>query len=159
MKCISLWQPWASLMVYGEKQNETRSWATSHRGVIAIHAAKTWNGQLSELALSHPFRAALRDCLPVDEWFEPPPGWLFRVLPFGAILGTVEIVDCVRITDANAPTGNERAFGDYTPGRFMWQTRNFFRFPTPIPFRGAQGVFEVPDSILPRIVPAPEVRG
>jgi hypothetical protein len=31
MKCITLWQPWASLILWGEKKIETRSWATQHR--------------------------------------------------------------------------------------------------------------------------------
>lgn len=40
MKAITIWQPWASLLAMGIKQYETRSWATSYRGPIAIHAAK-----------------------------------------------------------------------------------------------------------------------
>lgn len=40
MKAITLWQPWASLLACGAKGYETRSWATSYRGQIAIHAAK-----------------------------------------------------------------------------------------------------------------------
>ncbi len=40
MKAITIWQPWASLLACGAKQYETRSWATSYRGPIAIHAAK-----------------------------------------------------------------------------------------------------------------------
>ena len=40
MKAITIWQPWASLLVSGRKRYETRSWATSYRGPIAIHAAR-----------------------------------------------------------------------------------------------------------------------
>ena len=40
MKAITIWQPWASLLACGGKRFETRSWATSYRGPIAIHAAK-----------------------------------------------------------------------------------------------------------------------
>lgn len=40
LPCISLWQPWASALAIRSKRNETRSWATSYRGPIAIHAAK-----------------------------------------------------------------------------------------------------------------------
>jgi hypothetical protein len=39
MKAITIWQPWASLKACGAKEFETRSWATSYRGPIAIHAA------------------------------------------------------------------------------------------------------------------------
>ena len=39
MKALTIWQPWASLLVSGQKKYETRSWATAYRGPIAIHAA------------------------------------------------------------------------------------------------------------------------
>ena len=41
MKAITVWQPWATLLATGQKHNETRSWKTSYRGEILIHAAKT----------------------------------------------------------------------------------------------------------------------
>lgn len=40
MKALSLHQPWASLVALGVKTIETRSWSTSYRGPLAIHAAK-----------------------------------------------------------------------------------------------------------------------
>lgn len=39
MKALTLTQPWASLVALGEKRIETRSWGTSYRGELAIHAA------------------------------------------------------------------------------------------------------------------------
>jgi len=44
MKAITLYQPWASLLAIGPKKHETRSWKTKHRGWIAIHAAKRFDG-------------------------------------------------------------------------------------------------------------------
>ena len=44
LKAITLYEPWASLMAIGAKRNETRGCRTSHRGDIAIHAAKTDHG-------------------------------------------------------------------------------------------------------------------
>ncbi len=41
MKAITLHQPWATLVAVGAKRIETRSWATSYRGPLAIHAART----------------------------------------------------------------------------------------------------------------------
>lgn len=40
MKALSLWQPWAQLVVMGWKPWETRTWSTTHRGAPVIHAAK-----------------------------------------------------------------------------------------------------------------------
>lgn len=39
MKALTLHQPWASLVAIGVKTIETRSWPTSYRGPLAIHAA------------------------------------------------------------------------------------------------------------------------
>ena len=135
MKCISLWQPWATLMANGSKKNETRSWSTSYRGRIAIHAAKKWNKELRDLCWTEPFKTAL--------WFD-----LGKPLPRGALLCTVTIVDCIEITETNAPSSPEHDCGDYTPGRFMWITEDLQRATSPVACRGAQGIFEVPDSLV-----------
>jgi hypothetical protein len=37
---LTLWEPWASLIVAGFKRHETRHWSTKVRGRVAIHAAK-----------------------------------------------------------------------------------------------------------------------
>ncbi len=41
------------------------------------------------------------------------------------------------------------ARGLSAPRRYAWQRREFKRFAQPIPFRGQQGFFDVPESILP----------
>lgn len=41
MKALTLHQPWASLVALGVKTIETRSWGTSYRGPLAIHAGTT----------------------------------------------------------------------------------------------------------------------
>ncbi len=38
--CLSIRQPWAWLIVQGHKPIENRTWATSYRGPILIHAGK-----------------------------------------------------------------------------------------------------------------------
>jgi hypothetical protein len=135
MKCISLWQPWASLVVLGEKQNETRSWPTNFRGTLAIHAAKKpWN-QLpfmggGFLAYLHRALSAHR----IDLYF----------LPRGSIIGTVEIIDCVPVESLYSTLAEqERAFGDYSRGRYAWKLANPVMFNKPIPCKGQQGFWTV----------------
>jgi hypothetical protein len=41
MKCISLKQPYAELLVSGKKTIECRTWCTRFRGDFLIHASKT----------------------------------------------------------------------------------------------------------------------
>lgn len=148
-KALSLWQPWGTLMQLGLKRNETRGWETSYRGHLLIHAAKKWNGELERMCVAPPFFDPLVKALGLAAASFPR-----KSLPFGAILCRVRLVDCVRITPQNAPTGDERLFGDYTPGRFMWITDSLQVFPRPIPMNGAQGLFDVPATLVPGRVAA-----
>ena len=61
-------------------------------------------------------------------------------LPRGAVIGTVEIVDCVPVEELVDSLDNwERLLGDYSPGRFAWVLQNPVMFKTPIPAHGKQG--------------------
>lgn len=137
IKCVSLWQPWATLWVRGDKQNETRSWFTRYRGWLAVHAAKRRTADLDRLITTKPFSDVLAR--------------VERPLDVGVIVGFVHVVDCVKITPNNIPQlGNEFAFGDYTPGRFKWVTnarrevRRGVDGAHKLRMKGAQGLF-IPD--------------
>ncbi len=132
MKCISLWQPWASLVVLGKKRCETRSWRTSHCGPLAIHASKKWSKELARLSIGSPFGEILRG----------------RILPRGAIVGVVNLESCHTIDRTNVPQSPESEFGDYTFGRYRWDLSHAKQLAVPIPFRGRQGLFEIPDELL-----------
>ena len=41
LKCLSLRQPYADLVVTGRKTIETRKWNTNFRGKLLVHASKT----------------------------------------------------------------------------------------------------------------------
>lgn len=136
-------------MALGLKLNETRSWPTSYRGLVAIHAAKAWNSDLRSICRSDPFEKALtfevRNRQPV---YCNAGHW--RTLPFGAVVCIVDLYDCVKITANNAPSGTEKAFGDYTPGRFMWKTRRAHQLSEPLSWSGRQSFFEIPDRFFTR---------
>ena len=87
MKAITIKQPWASLIVSGLKDIENRTWKTSFRGRVLIHAGKSVskNGW-REMSQKQIDVAANTNMI----------GAKFDELPFGAILGSVEIVDCVQ---------------------------------------------------------------
>lgn len=132
MKAISLWQPWASAIALGLKRIETRSWSTSYRGPLAIHAAKRWQSDQREFAAAE---AAL-DRLP-------------NRLPLGAIVATAELVDVKRSEELETEVSAvERLYGDYSPGRFGWVLDNIKPLDEPVPFKGSQGFFFVPDSLV-----------
>lgn len=148
MKAISLWQPWATLMAIGAKKIETRSWYTNQRGPVAIHAAKKWTDNLVLTCTSRTFGAALGiDRRAYDNIIEYKKD-LTAYLPFGAILAVGILTDCVKTTLSNIPEDDEYYFGDYTPERFMWKFEKIIKLPEPIPYRGAQGFFNIREKPL-----------
>jgi hypothetical protein len=146
MKAISLWQPWASLWCSPAKEHETRHWPTSHRGSIAVHAAKRFERDFD----GDPLEGILREEFGRD-WRD--------TLPTGALIGIVEIIACKRTETILREWGCppepipvahwiDYHCGDFADGRYGWKRREFKRFADPIPYRGAQGIFRVPDDLV-----------
>jgi len=162
MKALSLTQPWATLVAIGQKKIETRSWRTDYRGPLAIHAAKGLGLVGGRKGLQHLVTSA-----PFWQVLEPAGYTPMRMpacgLPLGAIVAVCELVDCVPTANVDAPhattatwrhgnhwwllTDQERAFGDYSPGRYAWLLDNICALPEPIPARGALGLWEVDADI------------
>lgn len=129
MKAYTVYQPYAFATVAGIKHYETRPRRTSIRGRVAVHAAK-----------GKPRFVTLAVDMALPETMK---------LHFGAVIGTVEIVDCVPVEEiADTLTERERALGDYSPGRFAWVLRNPVMFSKPIPARGQQGWWNWPFVVM-----------
>lgn len=141
VRAISLWQPWASAIVVGSKTIETRHWSTKYRGPIAIHAAKRWAPDQREFAS-------------VEFTF----GRLPKRLPFGAVIAVARLVDVLPTDGLKLTVGAlDRIYGNYEPGRFGWLLDDVRELPAPIPYRGGQSFFNVPDELFPAayVAPAP----
>ena len=120
MKAFTVYQPYAYAIIAGLKQYETRPRRTHIRGRVAVHAAKG-NPKFVTLAVD----MALPDTMK---------------LHYGAVLGTVEIADCVPVEEiVHTLSEREKALGDYSSGRFAWVLRNPVAFSTPVPAKGKQG--------------------
>jgi activating signal cointegrator 1 len=133
MKVISILQPWASLIVLGHKRIETRSWNTKYRGPILIHASAGKKELYRELLLDFHQEFDLRG-LPN-----------YRDLPFGAIIGSTNLVDTKHVEEFSGLlelTHQERIFGDYSPGRYGWMLEGLEKLPYPIPAKGKLGIWE-----------------
>lgn len=136
MKALTLTAPWGTLVALLLKRYETRSWATSYRGRIAIHQGATltpvhgWAG-LREICARPPFAAALLSA-----------GLTAERLRLGAVVATADLVAIHRTEDIrDRLTPLERAFGDYTSGRFAWELANVRPLAEPLPARGMQGLW------------------
>lgn len=137
MKALSLWQPWASLWCSDAKVHETRHWPTSYRGLLLVHAARRRIDDFTGERLD-----GICDGLFGNHWGLD--------LPRGALVGVVRLVGCVStdVMPISHQSSDDYECGDFSTGRFAWQRSNFQRFAAPIPYRGSQGFFEVPDELV-----------
>lgn len=81
MKALSIRQPWAWAILYAGKQVENRSWPTTYRGPILIHASKTYDQD------GH-------------DWIESQFGVQVPATLRGGIVGEAILVDCVTRADS-----------------------------------------------------------
>ena len=133
MKALSLTQPWASAIMFGHKRIETRSWNTTHRGRIAIHAAKGFPKWAKEFAQEERFLGRMPGRLP-----------LMAIVGFATITGMRRTEDMV-----GEVSGLERRYGDYGPGRWAWMLSDILPIPDDkiVPAMGALGLWSVPEEI------------
>jgi hypothetical protein len=138
MKAISTRQPWATLLIKvgREKKNqaikpvENRDWPSRYSGPLLIHAAKTFDDEGWKWIQCNSIRLEIYQEL--YEFIETAPDW-----PRGAIIGQVEMIDCV--THHSSPW----FFG---PWGHLYE--NPVQFKKPVPLRGMPGIFDVPDMVL-----------
>lgn len=130
MKALTICQPYAELIMNGQKRVENRTWPTGYVGPLIIHAGKS------------------RDWL----WENPDkPGFdeydlKIADMPFGAIVGIADLIACVRKDSIPAELSWMKDH-EHTEGPFCWVLANVRRL-KPIPYRGAQGLFEIPETII-----------
>ena len=127
MKALSLKQPWARIMIKGYKDVENRNWRTDYRGPLLIHASKNWSQDGFDFLCGHK-----------GLWVPRRENHVF-----GALIGIVDLVDCV-----------DRHDSEWFWGDWGWIFKNPREFKKPIPWRGNLGLFDVPDEAIERKLPA-----
>lgn len=128
-RALSLWQPWAQLVVLGLKVWETRSWSTSYRGYFIVHAAARSPAPLDES--TEPLYAALEAV-----------GFGMHELPRGAHVGIAKLLDVYSTNDLIiGPDAFNVAAGDFSPDRFAYPLQFPRRFPLAREARGRQRFF------------------
>jgi len=152
VRAITLYQPYAQLLAVGAKKFETRSWSTSYRGSIAIHAGKK-HVDARRYSNDHLHKFA--------EGLDLPMTYNFDGLPYGAVIATAELTNCyeiiasagcelsgmssVMINTADGiyiPTEEELLFGDWQIGRYAWEFANINMLSEPVPAKGYQRLWK-----------------
>jgi hypothetical protein len=137
MKALSIQQPFASLVVHGLKRYETRSWPTSYRGPLAIHASRIVRMAQRERCWRPPIRGLLAQAgiAPSD-------------LPLRCLVGVVRVVDCVPAPDLiDELDARERELGDWRDGRHAWLLADAVPLAVPVPWPGQLSLFELPVDV------------
>ena len=119
-------QPWVDLILMGIKDVENKSSRTHFRGTILIHASATIATR--EIVDKFVDQARKLKILGKKEQYNPD---------VGAILGMVDVVDCVETSES-----------PFFEGPYGWVLANPRRFKKPIPYKGAVGIFYVNLDLL-----------
>lgn len=134
VKVLSIKEPHASLLLTPYKTIETRSWATSYRGEIFLHASAS--------APSYRKEKAMWDR--VLNLYDKEENRTGKRPAFhkGFIYAKATLVDCIEMTPENiaALPQEEIDAGYYSPGRYMWVLKNVTPI-DPIPAKGHLGIW------------------
>jgi hypothetical protein len=121
MKALAVCQPWAWAIVHGSKKIENRYRRTHYRGPLVIHASRSRRYVGGEYA----------DLLPgLPPWEE---------LEYGALVGVVEVVDCVPVAGV--------ARDPFAVGPWCWLLADS-RPIRPVPYRGQVSFFDVAAHLI-----------
>ena len=137
MKALSIRSPWWWAILKMGKDIENRDWWTGYRGRVLIHASKWWKQDEVEDDFDHAIAGLemqRNECLSVGLTEPEVENDLFRRMRSlgGHIVGSVEIVDCIR--ESKSP---------WFCGKYGFVLRNPVTFDKPWPVKGALGLFEV----------------
>lgn len=132
MLAKSIWQPYASLVIFGVKEHETTSWRPKVvPEKILIHAAKknvykTLPFQTRRAALYELYQQAGIDS--DDEIMQLPSG----------LLGIARVISITEITKNTKVNEVEKELGYWREGFFSWKLEIEQIFKNPIPWQGQQ---------------------
>jgi hypothetical protein len=121
---LSVRQPWAALMLTGDKWCENRSWPTDYRGPLWIHASQSFSEK--------------------ERAYWQKQGIDAKLLVPGAILGCVDLVEVLDVGEITAAREEELieqyqldpAGHEHVEGEWCWIVARPRALPQPIPATG-----------------------
>lgn len=149
MRALSLWRPWPWAFIHGNKRIENRPWEIKFRGDVVFQAAKKFDDAAVPVIQRVVSSRVQTDLL------RPTCSGLSSEHPAGVLAFIGAVVDCVpykeaalhvnrEIVDDNIAWGKQRG---YVFGPWCAVVVNI-RPLRPIPWKGSQGWFDVPDAIV-----------
>ena len=122
MKCLSVSQPFADLIISGKKTIELRKWNTNFRGEFLIHA---------------PIKIRVEDCKRLK---------ITKKLVIGVIIGKAELYDVKKYNSSKEVKNDQKfhfASKNFQDKTFGFKIKNAKPLRIPIPWKGQLGFFDV----------------
>lgn len=135
MKALSIKQPWAWAILNAGKRVENRSWHTSFRGEILIHASKLRPAKKVPEDFLDDFETVVFTARQAGVEL-PHITYAKLVVHSGAIVGRARIVDCVSSSDS-----------PWFCGPFGFVLSDIELTPI-VPCKGALGLWNLPDEVM-----------
>lgn len=149
MKAITLHQPWASLVAANVKQLETRSWKTSYRGPLVIHAGQQ---AVSLQTLPPAFERKVLKVLELEQFSKLWDAAVAGHFPLGVAVAACRLSDVFSAEAAKRAYKDQRPWGLFSPGRFAWALENILPIKPNIPLSGKQGLWTIPEIYRQQIL-------
>lgn len=135
LRALTVKQPWAACIASGQKLTENRTWATRHRGPLAIHAGAAFdrNPDRAQPELAH------LDRFVVKTYIDAPTVLTFR----SAILAVAGLDDC----HPYEPGCCASPWAEKSEGVWHWTLANVLALPEPVPCKGSLSLWRVPADV------------
>jgi hypothetical protein len=127
MRAITICQAYPELILTGEKPIENRTWYTSYRGELLIHAGKS------------------------KEWLTSEDIARFPLMKFGYVLGVATLVECLHIEKTWPERYRHLQHHEHANGPYCWLLENVRRLSEPLQVNGAQGLWSPPSWLVSRV--------
>lgn len=143
---MTVTQPWAWAIIHG-KDVENRTRPTNHRGVLAIHAGKSWDGFGSgDQRVRNLFAPYLTDHQAAEVGLDPAE--YPDHFSFGAVIGVVTLTGCHRQTGSCCQPWGER---DGDGEVWYWTLADPVMLDAPVCCRGQLGIFTLPCEVAAEV--------
>jgi hypothetical protein len=138
--CLSMHQPWASLLIEGFKRFEGREWNSEYRGILWIHATSKKPERELVDQIENECRELYKDC-------KKMPSFPKRYHT-SCLLGCVDVVDVIK--KETYVKMIPRAFREKTESNFLFVCKNPRKLEIPIKMPGQQKLYELDKETLER---------
>ena len=138
--CISMHQPWASLVIEGIKRFEGREWTNDYRGILWIHAASKKVEDDVVRTVEDEYRELYKTCKKEVKF---PKRY-----PTSCLLGCVDLVDIISDTDYKKMVPLEFREKSFSPYHFV--VKNPHKLDTPIKMPGDFKLFTLDKEVIER---------